>query len=111
MNQFISLQQAIDINSRFRANKENVLANAYKNQKILPVCESFDKSAINDLLAQSDCSGIRIYFSMGIDYKVKVTIVGFDSNEKDILPTNEELIVEEGKRCPDDCPPSSPLNS
>ena len=111
MGQFINLQDAVDITSRYRSNKETILGNAYKNQGILPVCESFNRDVISDLLAQTNCSGIRIYFSMASDYKVKVTIVGYDSNAEDILPRDAELIVEEGQRCPPDCPPSSPLNS
>ena len=111
MSQFISLQNAVDITSRFRSNKENILDNAYKNQGFLPICESFDREQIDDLLSQNDCTGIRIYFSMDGNYKVKVAIVAYDSNNEDILVKDEEKIAEDGTRCPTNCPPSSPLNS
>jgi len=48
---------------------------------------------------------------MDSNYKVKVVIVGADSNSDDILTKNAEVIGEEAQRCPPICPSSSPLNS
>ena len=107
----ISLQNAIDMTTRFRTEKENILIQSLRGQNILPICESFDRSAFDTLLAQSGCEAIRVYFSMDSSLKVKVVIVGVDGNKADILPASNEKIVEEGQRCPDICPPSSPLNS
>jgi hypothetical protein len=55
---------------------------------------------------------------MSDDLKVHAVVVGVNSNNEDILPsvasllTNEDepVILEEATRCPDDCPPPSPLN-
>ena len=107
----ISLQTAIDITTRFRNEKENILIQSLRGQNILPVCETFDRSAFDTLLAQSGCQAIRVYFSMDSSLKVKLVIVGVDSSKADILTTSNEKIAEEGQRCPDICPPSSSLNS
>ncbi|MGN6298288.1 MAG: hypothetical protein ACTHM7_15970 [Ginsengibacter sp.] len=55
---------------------------------------------------------------MSDDLKVHAVIVGVNSNNEDILPSSvsmltredDPVILEEATRCPDDCPPSSPLN-
>ncbi len=107
----ISLQTAIDMTTKFRNEKENILTQSMRGQNILPICETFNRSAFDTLLAQSGCEAIRVYFSMDSSLKVKVVIVGVDGNKADILPASDVKIVEEGQRCPDICPPSSPLNS
>ena len=107
----ISLQDAIDMTTKFRDEKENILIQSMRGQNILPICETFGRSAFDTLLAQTGCEAIRVYFSMDSSLKVKVVIVGVDGSKADILPASNEKIVEEGQRCPDICPPSSPLNS
>jgi hypothetical protein len=121
MNNFISLAQAIAMTQTYRAQKENILAAPYKNQDILPICETFDRAAFEALLSEPDCSYIRVYLGMGEDLKVRVIAVGADSAERDILPARlqgagesaegDGNIVEDGMRCPTICPPASPLNS
>jgi hypothetical protein len=111
MSQLISLQDAISLTSNFRSNMETILDSTYRNQGILPVCETFDGANLSDLIKQTDCQSIRIYLGMDTNFKLRLVIVGADSNGADILTTGQELIQEEGNRCPPDCPPSSPLNS
>src|SRR5688500_4023043 len=74
----ISLQNAIDLTTRFRDEKENILIQSLRDQNILPVCETFDRSAFDTLLAQSGCEAVRVYFSMDSSLKVKLVIVGVD---------------------------------
>ena len=107
----ISLQDAIDMTTTFRDEKENILIQSLRGQNILPICETFGRSAFDTLLAQTGCEGIRVYFSMDSSLKVKLVIVGVDGNKADILTTSNEKIAEDGQRCPDICPPDSPLNS
>jgi hypothetical protein len=115
-NHVISLPQAIEMTTRFRNEKENILTTSIRGQKILPVCETFDRDAFDAILAQTDCKKVRIYFCMDSTLKVRLVIVGADGNDKDILPATSdtesgEVIIEEGQRCPDICPPTSSLNS
>ena|SRR5690242_3694304 len=117
-NHLISLDEAIDMTSLYRQQMNNILATPYKGQNILPVCETFDKAAFDSLLAETGCTAVRIYYGMSEDLKVHAVVVGVNSNNEDILPsvasllTNEDepVILEEATRCPDDCPPPSPLN-
>jgi hypothetical protein len=119
-NHFISLQQAIDLTTRYRNEKEGLLKSEYQNKGILPICESFEKSAIESLLAEADCVALRVYFGMDATKLIRLVIVGVNSNDEDILP-DEQIssrstlddggkIVEDGIRCPTICPPPSPLN-
>lgn len=120
MSHFIPLEKAIEMNALYRSEKENILAEKFTGQNILAVCESFDRAAFDRLLAQPDCAGIRIYYGMDETLKVHAVIVGYNAQDQDILPsvttsarsTEDEFggVVEEGNRCPDICPPASPLN-
>lgn len=110
MPQFISLQKAIDMTSFYRAQKENILIPQLRNQKITPLCETFDRSAFEALLAISGCTKLRFYIGMDQDLKIRLIAVAVNAAGEDILAHDPE-IVEEGQRCPDVCPPASPLNS
>ena len=119
-NHFISLQQAIDLTTRYRNEKEGLLKPENQGKGILPICESFEKSAIESLLAESDCVALRVYFGMDVARLIRLVVVGVNSNDEDILPDGQSAsisttsddgqIVEDGIRCPTICPPPSPLN-
>ena len=108
----ISLDEAVTMTSRYRANRATVLKEAYQPDEILLTCETFYKEAFEDLLSQSGCEKIRIYFGMTEGLQVRAIAVGVDSNGADMLPSLNinYKIVEEGTGCPQDCPPPSPLN-
>ncbi len=116
---FISTQAAADMTDRYRANRETILATAYKGQDILPLSETFNRDAFDELLSKSGCAGLRIYYGMDESLKVHAIIVAVDESNEDILPPkvlnalegDDEFIAEEGQRCPNICPPPSPLNS
>lgn len=111
----ITLSQAIDLTTQYRGDKETILATGYKSAGILPMCETFARSAFDTLLAQSGCESVRAYFGMDSSLKVSVLFVGVDSDGADIVGDGKSeedtsVIVEEGFRCPTTCPPSSVLN-
>lgn len=113
-NHFISLSTAQAMTARFRAEKENILLPAYRGQNILSICETFNRSPFDSVLAEEGCVGLRIYFGMEEDLKIKVIIVGVDADNKDILPASARQqrtqddpdtgIIELGRPCPDFCP-------
>jgi hypothetical protein len=113
---FISLEQGVEMTSLYRAEKEAILATPFQNQNILPNSETFKRDDIDTLLAQEGCAGLRIYYGMKESLQVHAIMVAVNSSNEDILPESESLveeggdIVEEGQRCPDFCPPPSPLN-
>ena len=98
-NHFISVQTAKEYTARFRQNKDKITTHDYQNA--LPYSETFDAQAIRDILNQEGCVGFRTYFGMNENNEVCVIFVGVDDKNEDIL-TND-IIVEKGKRCPDDC--------
>lgn len=116
---FISLEKAVEMTARYRQNKETILAADFRNQNIIPNSETFNRAAMESLLAEKNCAGIRVYYSMDESLKVHAIFVGVTESNEDILPSQntalsgeeeEPVIVEEGQRCPDICPASSPLN-
>jgi hypothetical protein len=113
MSQFITLQQAVDMTTMYRANKESILATGMQGKNILLTCETFTRDSFDALLRQQGCEKIRIYFSMTTTKQVCLIAVGVNGNDQDMLPdtSDSNVIVEEGLKCPVICPPPSPLNS
>ena len=107
-NHEISLQTAIDMTTLYRAHRP---AN-------FPVCETFNKAAIAKLVATPGCASLRIYYGMQQDMLSHAILVAVDAAGADILPAttaaatdDDPVILEDGYRCPQDCPPGSVLNT
>lgn len=105
----ISLQTAIDMTTLYRANRPSNF----------PICETFDIDAINKLLSVEGAAFLRIYYGMQENEDVDAILVAANADGDDILPsetiaevtTDDPIILEDGIRCPQACPSSSPLNS
>lgn len=112
IDHFIPLDEAKVMTARYRAEKENILAPEYRGQNILSICETFNRGEFDFVLAQQGCVGLRVYFGMTPDLKVKVIVVGVDADSKDILPSSSAMVagdggkgvVEYGRPCPEYCP-------
>lgn len=120
MSAFISLTEAVQMTTDYRNNRESILATAYQGQNILAICETFDKAQVLQLLNETGCEKLRVYYGMDGSKKVHSILVGVDGDDKDILPSSnsltstegdEELILEKAFRCPETCPPDSELNT
>ena len=124
---------------KYLVERNNILEPQYKGQDVLAICETFNRADIDAVLRQRDCVAIRIYYGMDTTNQVHAIIVGVNSNDEDIVPSNgsatssvasagvaggggsegvnqvlEEdggIILEMARRCPTDCPPSSSLKS
>ena len=105
----ISLAEAIELTSRFRPNRTSNL----------PLAETFDKNAILAMLAVPNATRFRIYLGEKEDGKICSVLVAADAEGSDILPTaitsanvtnDPPYILEDAIRCPEACPPPSPLN-
>jgi hypothetical protein len=116
MSQFIPLQQAVEMTSRYRGRRDNVLDPAYRGKNILCICETFDRSEFDTILAKPGCTGLRIYYGMDASDKVHAIIVGVNAQNEDMILSaaarggDNDDVIEEGRRCPEDCPPESILN-
>ncbi len=117
MSHFISLSEAETMTAKYRSEKEDLLKTSFQGQNILPVCETFSRAEFDTVLGRQGCAGIRVYYGMDENSKIHAVIVGVNGDNEDMLPAannfteEEEFIIERGIRCPDLCPPESPLNS
>jgi hypothetical protein len=113
---FITPTAAAAMIAAYNADQETILAVAYKNQGILASSETFNRHAFDELLARQGCAALRIYYGMDASLRVHAIVVGVNASNEDILPpANAETepadyIIETGQRCPDICPPASPIN-
>lgn len=117
MSHQISLEQAIELTTRYRNEKEQILKPEYAGKNILALSETYDKSAFEQLTGQPGCVKIRAYFGMDENKNIKLLFVGANDKNEDMLPLNAQAIAgggasiqDIGQRCPPICPPSSPLN-
>ena len=108
MSHFIKLTAARSMTRKFKEQQDTILGPDFRGKKILPTCESFDRAAIDRLLAQPGCTEIRIYYGMDDNLKIHAILVGVDSTGEHMLPSDpdeeNEQIVEMSRRCPDNCP-------
>ena len=118
MNHFITLKEAVAMTTLYRNNKEIILASDVTPNTLVN-SESFTRGDIDKVLAQPDCTGIRVYYGMDELLRVHAILVGFDQNNHDLvgsggmgagLEDDDPKILDKGTRCPDECPPPSPLN-
>jgi hypothetical protein len=116
MSNFISLPTAEAMTGKYRSNRNAIVKTEYGSDDLLPICETFTKDDFDVILSTSGCASVRIYYGMSEDLKVHAIIVPVDADGADILPgsslteADDEGILENGNRCPDLCPPPSPLN-
>lgn len=117
MTNFIPLDQAVTMTSRYRKEMNEILAQPFQGQNILAICETFEKEDILKVLNKPECTKLRVYYGMDENKKIHAIIVAVNANNEDILPkieaeeTIEEDILDNAFRCPIYCPPSSPLNT
>ncbi|MFA6261228.1 MAG: hypothetical protein WC760_07170 [Bacteroidia bacterium] len=88
------------------------LTKNYRDANINPIIgEYFGQTAIEEILAQTGCVGIRAYFAIcdptSLEPKLRLVICGVDSSENDIL----NIIAENGSLCPPNCSTANALNS
>ena len=61
-----------------------------------------------DILNQTGCMGVRIYFGLDKNGEQELVLVGADSNEQDM---EKGVIIDQLTPCPTICSSSNPLNS
>lgn len=120
MKHFITLEQAKKLTKNYRHKRERLVRDEFRGPKTMPLCETFDRAAFDALLAQPGCAKVRIYLGMDESHEVKLIAVGVNERGQDILPitsktadfsTETAVILEDGARCPEECPEDSDLNT
>jgi hypothetical protein len=95
----ISFDNAKVLTKAYRDNNPNQVKGGY-----------FSKKAINSLLDQPDCVGIRIYFGNDVNKVMKIVIVGVNEGEDDLIEATN-LCLDFSIPCPDRCGEDNLLNS
>jgi hypothetical protein len=96
-NHDITLNEAAELTANYRNSHPRAIQGEY-----------FSKKAIKDILDQSNCVGIRIYFGEDKAHVPHFVITGVDSDENDLYTG---LLAEKGWKCPPHCGGINPLNS
>jgi hypothetical protein len=92
----IALSEGLELVANFRKNPQ-----APKSQG-----SSFDRGALDKILAQPGCEKIKMYWAQEKDGKFTVVLVGVDMAGKDMVAG---AIMERGGGCPPFCDVTSPF--
>lgn len=94
----ISLKDASDLTANYRATiaAGDTIAQFVGKQKLL------------DILNQSNCAGVRIYYGLDNQGEKCLVLVGADTNEDDL---DKGVIVDNLIKCPTLCSTANSLNS
>lgn len=68
----------------------------------------FGKDAIQAILDQSDCVGIRYYYGLNANNEQVLILTGVNKSEDDLY---QGELAEQSLSCPDRCSTPNPLNS
>jgi hypothetical protein len=109
MSQFIYLTEAEQMTAKYREARQDLLGSEV-SLNTLPICETFERSHIENIFSNEDVVGLRAYFALNSDDQVTLVLVGVNDNDEDII-VGDYAILDRAARCPTICPPSSPLNS
>lgn len=90
----IALTEAVELTRNHRAQRPKE-----------PKAHFFFREAFDQLLAQKDVAGIRIYRGHGKEDTHHLVMVGVDSTGEDMTAMAMEMCLP----CPPLCPPDSPL--
>jgi hypothetical protein len=93
----IPLQTAAEWTKNYRTNNPGQTQGHY-----------FGKTAIDAILAQAGCVGIRIYYALDELGAKQLIITGVDAHENDLY---NGLLAERSQKCPPTCGMMNPLNS
>ncbi|GAB4093290.1 Hint domain-containing protein [Flaviaesturariibacter terrae] len=109
MNHEIDLQTAVNMTTLYRQNRDKMMAADFSGA--MPFSETFDVSAFQTLLDQNPTQ-IRVYYGMNSDNSIHAIFVGVDDKGNDMFPGQplDGKIMDNGMRCPLNCPPASALN-
>jgi hypothetical protein len=110
---YISLKEAVELTTNFRANRETILAAEYRETDVLSDCETLDKEALRAFMDNEHCKSIRIYSGMTDALQVKSILVGVNENGEDMIDGAQVVLplVNRGNKTPPDLIPISVLNS
>ena len=72
------------------------------------IAHFFGKNKLLDILNQTGCKGIRIYYGLNDDGEKVLILVGADKDEDDMT---SGVVLDHSFRCPPTCSTSNVLNS
>jgi len=68
----------------------------------------FGRNIVQKILDQEGCMGIRLFYALDEDSQKQLVMVGADADANDQV---DEVIVDRGFPCPDQCGKADALNS
>jgi len=93
----ITLQAAAQLTGNYRTNNPNTILGLY-----------YSKDALQEILNQQDCVGVRVYYAETSIGEKTLVIVGVNTSENDLV---NGVIADFGIPCPTRCSSSNALNS
>lgn len=112
VSHFITLDTALSMVARYKQNQDSILNGKFQGRTdVLLNCETFNRSAFDQLLALDSCEGVRIYYGMNANKAVVQIAVGVGSRGQDLYPTQNgiEGAAEMAQQCTVNCSEHPPF--
>ena len=72
------------------------------------ISHAFSKDSVADLLAQTNCVGVRAYYGLDANGVKQLVLVGVDASDNDLY---NGVLLDRSVACPPTCPVTNPLNT
>jgi len=104
LNHKITLAQALTYKTQL-TKLSSKIDGSLGASNVIPISETFNLNAINEILAQSETVALRAYFGMDASNKVRLMLVGVNAAGEDIIGSlgmvvDNPAIEENGARNP-----------
>ena len=96
-NHFVGITEAEQLTANYRNANPNALLGGF-----------FGQAAIQAVLSQPGCVGIRYYFAQNADGTPTLVLTGTDANMNDLW---QGIVLDMSMPCPRFCSTPNPLNS
>lgn len=91
----ISMEVAANLTANYRLHNPNQI-----------IARFFGREILEQILAQENCMGIRMYYGIAENGDKELVLVGADQDENDLL----NLVADISMPCPKACSSANPLN-
>lgn len=86
----ITIDKGVTMVNNFGVIRESMLATDFTGRDMLPISETFNLEAIDEIICQPNAIGFRVYMAMDDNQKVRFVLVGVDGDGKDIIQRKNE---------------------
>ena len=101
----LPLNEALAMTDKLSTMRDSMLIASLRGKNVIPISETFNLAALDEILCQPNTVAIRSYLGMDNENKLRIIFVGVNPNGEDIISSKGTVvdnpkIAEKGQRYP-----------